>query len=139
RQRSFGMDQMAIDISIGWYGIPCNVLKLKGSFEGDGPTLQEVVQNVSHPLRTVPYERIFQGLQLTDEEDRCISDATPSGMLSSSSTYNLIRILNGSIPVESRISGCGVPMVSAKQIKLICWIPPIENYCLNVDEASKGN
>ncbi|MQL67844.1 hypothetical protein Taro_000129 [Colocasia esculenta] len=31
------------------------------------------------------------------------------------------------------------PHFSYKQLKLVHWIPPIENFCLNVDGASKGN
>ncbi|MQM15908.1 hypothetical protein Taro_048861 [Colocasia esculenta] len=27
----------------------------------------------------------------------------------------------------------------AKQTKLVCWIPPVVDFCLNVDGASKGN
>ncbi|MQL82973.1 hypothetical protein Taro_015455 [Colocasia esculenta] len=31
------------------------------------------------------------------------------------------------------------PLFTGKQIKLVRWIPPDDNFCLNVDGASKGN
>ncbi|MQM13678.1 hypothetical protein Taro_046604 [Colocasia esculenta] len=29
--------------------------------------------------------------------------------------------------------------IAAKRMKLVCWIPPLVDFCLNVDGASKGN
>ncbi|MQL95219.1 hypothetical protein Taro_027882 [Colocasia esculenta] len=102
-------------------------------------------------------------LRLINQDDRCVWTASTDGMFTTSSAYDLLamhgvkrtqlahlwhpafyrrtaifawNLLYRAVPVDSRISDQGVPMVS---FKLIRWILPSKGLVLNVDGASKGN
>ncbi|MQM12695.1 hypothetical protein Taro_045615 [Colocasia esculenta] len=144
-----------------WYGDRPIAEILQAPLE-TGTSLQEVAMDLSHPLRSSIPPHALQGLYLTQEEDKCIWAVATTGEFSTRSTYDLIRhngisqpailkiwhhsfhpraslfcwkILNRAVPVDGRISESGTPL----SMKLVRWIPPLVDFCLNVDGASKGN
>ncbi|MQL75932.1 hypothetical protein Taro_008304 [Colocasia esculenta] len=102
-----------------------------------GITLQAVVKDPYHPARSLVPPQVFLDLSLTQDEDKCIWKPSSSGEFTTKSTYDLTETAWSASQVL--LSYGFTYQTLANQTKLVRWIPPVVDFCLNVDGASKGN
>ncbi|MQL78458.1 hypothetical protein Taro_010893 [Colocasia esculenta] len=70
---------------------------LQATYEGGSVSLQEVISDASHPIRSLLPSGILHGLVLNDEEDKCVWGASQDGSFSSKCSYNLEFLVAGEL------------------------------------------
>ncbi|MQL81184.1 hypothetical protein Taro_013643 [Colocasia esculenta] len=129
-----------------WLGQSCLNDILTGPYDGPLATVREVLLNANHPVRCLlPSPSLLKDLRLINQDDRCVWTPSNDGMFSTSSAYDLLamhgvrrmqlarlwhpafyrlsaifawKLLYRAVPVDSRISDQGVPIVSRARFKV---------------------